>query len=206
MPTYNAAAVSDATIAFQKPITLQQGRALRDNPLAAFEGAVSAPIISAGWHPFDMITNGDGNTGVIYDFAVSGAVTSVISPNFVDGYEYRFLLLALSCSVSAPLNLEWFRETSAGYSSPVAIVTVAITTNIFSGFVEAIRPRSTEKAFFSNHRYFEESPAINNQVINGASGMVVAHATAQKILRLRISMQSGSFDAGKILMYRRLAP
>lgn len=42
--TYNASAVSDTAIAFQKPITLQQGRALRDNPLAVFEGDASAPL------------------------------------------------------------------------------------------------------------------------------------------------------------------
>ena len=46
MTTYNASAVSDATIAFQKPITLQQGRALRDNPLAIGEGAAGAPRIA----------------------------------------------------------------------------------------------------------------------------------------------------------------
>lgn len=40
---YNAAAVSNTAIAFQKPITLQQGRALRDNPIAMLEGAPGAP-------------------------------------------------------------------------------------------------------------------------------------------------------------------
>ena len=43
MPSYNAAAVSDAVIAFKKGITLQQGRALRDNPIAIAEGAAGAP-------------------------------------------------------------------------------------------------------------------------------------------------------------------
>lgn len=51
MTTYSAAAVSDATIAFQKPITLQQGRALRDNPVAIAEGAVGAPRIQGAAHP-----------------------------------------------------------------------------------------------------------------------------------------------------------
>ena len=46
MTTYNAASVSDAVIAFQKGITLQQGRALRDNPKAVWEGDPSAPGIS----------------------------------------------------------------------------------------------------------------------------------------------------------------
>ena len=40
---YSASAVSNTAIAFQKPITLQQGRALRDNPIAMFEGAPGAP-------------------------------------------------------------------------------------------------------------------------------------------------------------------
>ena len=45
MPSYNAAAVSDAVIAFKKGITLQQGRALRDNPIAIAEGAAGAPRV-----------------------------------------------------------------------------------------------------------------------------------------------------------------
>jgi hypothetical protein len=45
MPTYNSGAVSDTAIGFQKPITLQQGRGLRDNPLAIAEGATGAPPV-----------------------------------------------------------------------------------------------------------------------------------------------------------------
>ena len=43
MATYNFAAVANAVIAFKKGITLQMLRALRDNPLAMFEGASGAP-------------------------------------------------------------------------------------------------------------------------------------------------------------------
>jgi len=45
MTTYNASTVSDTAIASGKPITLQQGRALRDNPIAITEGASGAPQI-----------------------------------------------------------------------------------------------------------------------------------------------------------------
>lgn len=47
MTTYNAAAVADAIIAYGKGITLQQGRALRDNPIAIAEGASGAPKVMA---------------------------------------------------------------------------------------------------------------------------------------------------------------
>ena len=45
MATYNASAVADSVIGFQKPITLQQGRALRDNPIATAEGQTNAPRV-----------------------------------------------------------------------------------------------------------------------------------------------------------------
>lgn len=48
MTTYNASAVSDSIIAHKKGITLQQGRALRDNPIAMAEGAAGAPRIAIG--------------------------------------------------------------------------------------------------------------------------------------------------------------
>ena len=47
MTTYNAGAVADAVIAFKKGITLQQGRALRDNPLAIAEMDSTVPAILA---------------------------------------------------------------------------------------------------------------------------------------------------------------
>ena len=43
MTTYDASAVANTVIAYKKGMTLQQGRALRDNPLAMFEGAAGAP-------------------------------------------------------------------------------------------------------------------------------------------------------------------
>jgi hypothetical protein len=48
MTTYNAAAVADSVIAHKKGITLQTGRALRDNPIALAEGATGAPRIQLG--------------------------------------------------------------------------------------------------------------------------------------------------------------
>ena len=46
MTTYDASAVSNTVIAHKKGITLQQGRALRDNPIAISEGSENAPKVS----------------------------------------------------------------------------------------------------------------------------------------------------------------
>ena len=45
MTTFNASAVDNATIGHRKGISLQTGRALRDNPIAIAEGAAGAPRI-----------------------------------------------------------------------------------------------------------------------------------------------------------------
>jgi len=43
MTTYDGSSLTDTFIAHKKGITLQQGRALRDNPIAMAEGAPGAP-------------------------------------------------------------------------------------------------------------------------------------------------------------------
>ena len=64
MTTYNAATVSDAAIAYENAITLQQGRALRDNPLAIAEGAVDAPKVQSAGLNIAVITSAGTLTGL----------------------------------------------------------------------------------------------------------------------------------------------
>lgn len=64
MTTYNAATVSDAAIAYENAITLQQGRALRDNPLAIGEGAVDAPKVQSAALNIAVITSAGTLTGL----------------------------------------------------------------------------------------------------------------------------------------------
>lgn len=76
MTTYNAAAVTDAVIAYQKPITLQQGRALRDNPLAQFEGAAGAPRIQ--FEAMDTWFSTAGDIGTVAFLMQTGATGTTI--------------------------------------------------------------------------------------------------------------------------------
>lgn len=66
MATYNAAAVTNAVIAFKKALTLQMLRALRDNTLAIIEGAAGAPRIAGQQGPAVQ-------TGGLTDQCVTGA-------------------------------------------------------------------------------------------------------------------------------------
>lgn len=71
MTTYDASSVSDAVIAFRKPITLQQGRGLRDNPIAMAEGATDAPRIQG----YALASDNNG----LLPVSVSAADTVAIS-------------------------------------------------------------------------------------------------------------------------------
>ncbi|MDZ7906414.1 MAG: hypothetical protein U5N55_12010 [Cypionkella sp.] len=81
-------------------------------------GDVGAPYIQAAWHPYDGVIVGDGNDGVIYDFAVDGSVSTITSPDFVDGAEYAFLQERVSGSAGPSLTytINFFRETTGTYA------------------------------------------------------------------------------------------
>lgn len=109
--TISNAAVAVGAIPSSTTVT-----ALRDNPIAMAEGSSGAPINVAGWHPHDKVTVGDGKNGVIYDFSVSGALTNVETPNFVDGYEYRLFGLFegfTAIQLYREVDADWIGSTSA---------------------------------------------------------------------------------------------
>lgn len=190
MTTYNASAVDNTTIAFEKPITLQQGRALRDNPLAQLEGAANAPYNQYAWHPYDGVTRGDGNDGKLYDSATDGAVATVTSPDFDDGYEYRFVFIDIQTSGgtgSADVYYEMYRETSGSYNTAASLIALASGSNTASVAIDFLLMRT----------------ASLNKIVGASS---VALNISQKVTRVRFSGQSSSnIDGGKIYMLRRLA-
>lgn len=73
---YSADAVSNTAIAFQKPITLQQGRALRDNPLEMFSGGAGAPRLQ--FEAMDTWYSTAGAVGSLALLAQSASTTTDI--------------------------------------------------------------------------------------------------------------------------------
>ena len=183
-----------------KPILGSTGAALRDNLAATMEGAAGAPHVQGVWHPYNSLAVGDSGTGVIYDFAVNGAVSSIISPDFVDGYEYQIIYQGLTPPTGTPvLNLAVYRETSAAYATADQIDT--FSTSGIDGVITLNRPRDIKRTFAYD---------VIGKVTRGSNGSAAAiatnwgirHTTAQKILRVQISTPA-SINAGTITMYRR---
>ena len=77
----------EMTFDVKRPIRSEQGLMLAGNPIAIAGGAPGAPIIVAGWHPYNGNIIG-GSTGLIYDHAVDGDVTTIETPALAAGFEY----------------------------------------------------------------------------------------------------------------------
>jgi hypothetical protein len=178
--------------------------ALRDNPSALAESASGAPVMVSGWHPHDKVTIGDGKTGLIYDFAVNGVQTSIVTPNFVDGYEYRIVAHGLSHnSVSNNgINISFYLETDARLDQ-VEQIGDNTSSALFGFDMEVLLPRIPK----TNHIARISSYAGSD--VSGTNTIGTYDATVQKVLyaSIRFRTSGGSFgagiDAGKVWMFRR---
>lgn len=177
--------------------------ALRDNPSAIAEASSGAPVMVSGWHPYDKVTIGDGKTGLIYDHAVTGTVPSVVTPDFVDGYEYRVLALGLRHNAALiladrRLQLEAFKQTDAAYRL-VRQSEQGTNTQDFGYHAEFYFPRLESTSHFVMTMTYRNG-GFSSQ-IDADSAMY--DTPAQKILRARISFTNDSIAAGKVWMFRR---
>lgn len=175
--------------------------ALRDNPSALAESASGAPVMVSGWHPHDKVSIGDGKTGLIYDHAVNGTVPSVVTPDFVDGYEYRVVALDLNHSDTLNnrrLQMEAFKETDAVYRL-IRQSAEGSSSAEFGYHAEFYLPR------IASQSHFVMTMSYRDGDFSGAFDVTSAmyDPPAQKILRARVSFSAGNITAGKIYFFRR---
>ena len=186
--------ISNAALAVGKYFTSAQALALRDNPIALVQRDGSAPVDYGNWHPYDKVTNGDANTGLVYDFAVSGAVASVETPIFADGFEYQIRLNNLTKGSSSNLNLELYRETSATY----------VNATLFAGLILFHGNIILEDVRASKQYHLVQVGVAADATSQNAQARVVDVSTAQKVSKARISL-STNITGGTIHLYRRIA-
>jgi len=201
MTTYNPSTVSNTAIASGKPLTLQQGRALRDNPIAFREGATGAPYEASAWHPYNGVTIGDGATGRFYDFSVDGLQATWETPAWVDGYEYRVLIENISHNSGSnqSLQMELYKSADAAYTSPFSIQTTTFSLgNSAAGFVEIHRAR------------ISLAPVNIIAAVQAGFGTMAASLSifqltgSNKISKARVSFTGGSIDAGRLYLQKRI--
>lgn len=201
---YDASLVSDTVIAHKKGLTLQLLRGLRDNAIALVKGEANAPVNQAMWHPYDMVTIGDGADGVIFDHSADGTVASITTPDFEDGYEYRFIGRDVDDNDLLDLNafrIELYQETDAAWGTAQTLYAEqSVGGGSYINFdIVMLAPRLALRWHYTHGIVHENTEAAVTSITGHFD------STAQKILRARFSYSGASINAGVIRMLRRRA-
>jgi len=181
------------------PVTQELLTTLRDDPIAMAEGATGAPVTAAGWHPYNSTLNGTGD-GKIYDFAVHGAVASVETPAFDAGYEYMIVSEGVDTGGgSATASIALYRTQAAAYATAFTI-TPAVNGPYSGYIILPLAQRSLRLHFIDS---FLEIHANNTTASATTFRGVVKHTTATAIGKAKLATSGGSFQGGKLYLYRR---
>ena len=195
--------IPDSSVEPGKPIRSIDTLALRDNPVAIAGHDTGAPYLVNNWYPYDRETNGDG---IIYDFAVDGAVASITSPDFEVGYDYLFIANNISDSTTSTSAI-YFEP----YTSPLnafqlidwLLIGGTASTDMAWGSVMASIPMlsSQIKSFVITRAQKASTTTITTSEINASR---VYASAAQTVLRARIrSSGGGTINRGVITMLKR---
>lgn len=196
--------MADGTFAQDKPIKTEQGIGLRDNVKATAEGSANAPIVAAGWHPYDMTDVGDGADGEFYDFSTDGAASSAETPDFADGYEYMILADGISASVSGTnWNAQAYLATDAAYATAGSMLLLpgGGASLFIDGYLICRTPRLDRRSHIFD--YSMQSSDASSGAASSSGSFTVTDSTAQKIGKMRFGFAAGNIDGGKLHLLRR---
>lgn len=200
MTTYTA--IANTEIDADSPITTTLMQSMRDNPIAISEGSTDAPVVASGWHPYDMVTVGDGNDGAIYDSAVDGSVATVATPSFEDGYEYAIVFEALGATSTNTINVRIYLDVAAGYSAWTT-VSAAMNLGLVAGRPTGILYLPMSRMLKHVHELRWEVDLANQSTGSVSVAASVVTGARDHAGGLQIRASGSNIAAGKIKLLRR---
>lgn len=137
----------------------------------------------------------------LFDYAVDGAVSSVETPLFEDGYDYMIVATDLdTTNGSTPLNIQGYLETNASWSVACALVNTLDGTEHYARAILCYPYRVTR-----GHATHIASVRVSTNTTTGKSDTVaMGLGTAQRLTKARVIPGAGTLNGGSIRMWRRL--
>ena len=130
------------------------------------------------------------------------AVKPYVTPDFVDGYEYRIIALDLRHNAAGfterRLQMEAFKQTDAAYRL-IRRSEQGANDRDFGFHAEFYFPRLESTAHFVMTMSYRDGSFSSGVDVDSD----MYDTPAQKILRARISFTADSISAGKVWMFRR---
>lgn len=195
--------IANSAVDQDSPFTQPLLTLLRDNPIAALEGATGAPVNAYAWHPYDMVDIGDGNDGVFWDQAVDGTSSSETTPAFAEGYDYLIWGRDLSSDGTDP-------RITIDYSTDGNVIVANQLVNFNAGgdigeFIMTIRsPKTNGQVWWLEYMSYAHNHADAANAPDEGK-LILSRNTAQTIDTITIDFALGTgFDAGTLRMLRRV--
>lgn len=170
-------------------------------------GDIANLNIRSSWHPYDQTSPTGTETGEIYDFTTDGAVASVESPTFEDGYEYAFVFDGVSSSATATeFRMSLYRDTDAAYFTDQAILSgLTVASEVVQGVLQVEFPRLSK--YIHGTRWISEGHVFRvdsgTVTVSTGSEAKFSDGTKQTVSKARFRFDTGNIDAGNIYMLRR---
>lgn len=171
------------------PVTQPLMVAIRDNMRAMAEAADDAPVVLAGWHPYDMVDAGDGADGLIYDHSVDGDVASITTADFVAGNEYAILFEGLKFTAGLAQTFFVRAYRNGAYTEAWRASSVNSGTEL-DGRFEFYRTDNDETPVFS--MAYPISTYTNTQLASG-----------YPITKAHIKFDTSNISGGKLWLLKR---
>ena len=187
-----------------EPWTSAKAIASFENPVAIAEGAPDAPIIAAGWHPYNGTING-GSTGLIYDHAADGNTTTIQTPVLSGDFEWMLSWVDLrgTNAIAATLTAD-FRLTETG-SYTVTGLNLASIQNRISGGSIRIQPQNIDR-IVNNVVAAYSSPFLANAGLENMTRIeqFFTRTAGTRIDRMRLVCgQADGIIGGRAYLFRR---
>jgi hypothetical protein len=162
------------------------------------------------WHPYNKVTLGDSNTGLIWSFAANGAQGTINTPDFVAGYDYRISVKSLtSTSIGSHfVTVSYFRQVANILSPAHQLAGLPATTSLYDMSIEMYNPMKTAQQFRGLFEIASHVPSSGNAGqpnIASVSPIGPYFAVADRVLRMQISVSGGgnTYNGGAMYLERR---
>ena len=189
----------EMTFDVEQPIRSEQGIMLAGNPIALAQGKPGSPYIETAWHPYDSAAVGDGNTGLLWDFATDGVPADFDGPLFEDGFTYKVVIDRFTASGLGGVSSE--ASVDVRVIGAVSGSTSAVEAG-FGGTGAGTRGPANSFAEFEAAR----SEVRSHYYVSSGTPLSVESSTAQKLLRFRLDFtqnSGGTITAGRVRMFRK---
>ena len=190
------------------PLTSELVKQLRDNPLAIAEGAPGAPIVQAGWGPWNGGVYGSGDA-LIYDHGIDGDVGAIETPLLDPAYQYRmdFYEISRNQTTGTSLFLDLFLEETDAYTisgQNLGAIGASVAVPRVSGYVE-LQPQDEPRTMhFVEYQARSREPGNESATDLPLNNINFQRANATRITRLRLrSSNTNGLRFGKVYLYRR---